>query len=272
MIVKKLFLRYVLFATVLFSTMCLNAQDRVFTYTYQSGVLNKGQREIELWNTYSTGKTEFFNRLENRTEFEIGLGHRLQTSIYLNLTTETNGVDNPSGGKSLETENQISISNEWKYKLLDAVADPVGVALYGEVGIGTQEKELEAKLIVDKKFDKFTLATNAVFELEKEVGVVSDVIEWATEHKAELNIGLAYSLSPKFQITTEHAFRNVFIDGQLKHSALYSGVGLSYAMDNFWINLTAMPQVKGFKGTAGNSLNLSEYEKMQYRVLVSFAF
>ena len=74
------------------ATNLLSAQDRLFTYTYQSGVLNSGQREIEVWNTFRTGRTDYFARLDNRTEFEIGLGKNLQTAFYLNLTSKTNTV------------------------------------------------------------------------------------------------------------------------------------------------------------------------------------
>ena len=269
--VKNLLLKSALLLLVFAAVVPTYAQDRIFTYTYQSGVLNKGQREIELWNTYRTGKTDFFTRLDHRTEFEIGLGKNLQTSFYLNLSTQTSAVDN-GGIKSLETEHDISFSNEWKYKLLDAVADPIGLALYGEVGIGTKENEFEGKVIVDKKFNKFTLAANAVYELETEAELDNNKAKWEAEHKAELNVGLAYALNPRVQITTEHAFRNVFAEGELEHSALYSGVGMSYVRDNFWVNFSLMPQVKGFKGSEGKSLNLVEYEKMQYRLLVSFAF
>jgi hypothetical protein len=268
---KNLLLKSAFLAFFLVTVFSLQAQDRIFTYTYQSGVLNKGQREIEIWNTYRTGKSDFFTALDHRTEFEIGLGKNLQTSFYLNLSTKTSAVDN-GGAKSFDSENEISFSNEWKYKLLDAVADPVGLALYGELGIGTKEKEFEGKVILDKKFNKFTLATNAVYELESEAEFENNNAEWEAEHKAELNVGLAYAISPRFQITTEHAFRNVFVEGELEHSALYSGVGMSYVHDNFWVNFSLMPQVKGFKGNEGKSLNLVEYEKMQYRLLVSFAF
>jgi hypothetical protein len=57
------------------------AQDRMFTYTYQSNVLNKGQRELEVWNTLRMGKQDYFSRFDNRTEYEIGLGSNLQTSF-----------------------------------------------------------------------------------------------------------------------------------------------------------------------------------------------
>ena len=109
----------------------IHAQDRLFTYTYQSGVLNKGQREIEVWNTLRTGKQDYYTRLDNRTEFEIGLGKNLQTAFYLNLTS-TSKTLTESGIKSIATENEISFSNEWKYKILDPVANPVGLALNGE--------------------------------------------------------------------------------------------------------------------------------------------
>jgi len=102
---------------VLFIFMCLpflsNAQDRLFTYTYQSTVLNKGQRELEVWNTLRTGRDDFYARLDHRTEFEIGLGGRLQTAFYLNLTSKTKTVSE-SGIKSTSTENEISFSNEFK--------------------------------------------------------------------------------------------------------------------------------------------------------------
>ena len=51
-------------------------QDRLFTYTYQSGVLNSGQREIEVWNTLRAGRENYYSRLDHRTEFEFGLGKK----------------------------------------------------------------------------------------------------------------------------------------------------------------------------------------------------
>jgi hypothetical protein len=150
-------------------TFVSNAQDRIFTYTYQSTVLNKGQREIEIWNTLRTGREDFYARLDNRTEFEIGLGGKLQTSFYLNLTSQTK-TNEEAAAKSLQTENEISFSNEWKLKLMDPVANPFGLALYGEYGIGSSELELEGKVILDKKINKLTIAANAVYEYTQIAG------------------------------------------------------------------------------------------------------
>ena len=265
-------MRRFIYIICLFSTITTQAQDRLFTYTYQSGVLNKGQRELEVWNTLRTGRADFYSRLDNRTEFEVGLGHNLQTAFYLNLTSKTQSIDN-SGVKALETENEISFSNEWKLKLTDPVANPIGIALYGEYGIGTKEYEFEGKLILDKKLNNLTIASNLIYELELEAEPDANEIEWEKEHKADFNLALAYSFSPKIALTMENTYRNVIKEGEIEHSALYSGLGFSYIQDNFWVNFTALPQIKSFKGhNVGDNLNLNEFEKVQFRLLFSYAF
>jgi hypothetical protein len=247
------------------------AQDRLFTYTYQSSVLNKGQRELEIWNTLRTGREDYYARLDNRSEFEIGLGKNLQTAFYLNITSITNTVE-ANSVKTLQTENELSFSNEWKYKLLDPVANPLGMALYAEYGIGSSEYEMEGKLIIDKKINNFTFAGNAVYELELKPGIENDETEWEKESKNEYYLAIGYAVNPKFNLTMENAFKNVFGNGSLEHSALYSGLGFSYTHENFWINFTALPQITSFKGETNSSLNLNEFEKVQIRLLFSYAF
>jgi len=256
---------------LLFVTLLTFAQDRLFTYTYQSNVLNKGQRELEIWNTIRTGREDYYMRLDNRSEFEIGLGNKLQTSFYLNVSSITNTVESNSV-KSLQTENEVSFSNEWKYKLLDPVANRIGMALYAEYGIGSSEYEMEGKLIIDKKINDFTIAGNAVYELELKPGIENNETEWEKETKNEYYLSLAYSFSPKFHLTIENAFKNVFAGGTLQHSALYSGPGIAYVQENFWINFTVLPQITSFKGETGSSRNLNEFEKIQLRLLFSYAF
>lgn len=269
---KTTLFRNLLFAGLfLLYTIPSFAQDRLFTYTYQSTVLNKGQRELEVWNTLRTGRQDYYARFDNRTEFEIGLGKNLQTAFYLNLTSKTQTVT-LDDTKALETENEISFSNEWKYKILDPVAHPVGLALYGEYGIGSSEYELEGKLILDKKIRDFTLAANAVYELELKPGYDGMDKDWEKETKNDYFVALGYSFSPKIHVTMENAFKNVFEDGTLQHSALYSGVGMAWVQDSFWINFTVLPQVASFKGETNSSLNLNEFEKVQIRLLFSYVF
>jgi len=259
----------ILISIVLLAIGTIQAQDRSFTYTYQSSVLNKGQRDLESWNTVRIGRDDFYARYDNRTEYEIGLGKSLQTSFYLNLTSITQTL-NENSGKALTTANEIGFSNEWKLKLLDPVANSLGLALYGEVGISSNEYELEGKIILDKKIGNLTIAANAVYAQEFAPVYMNNKLEWEIEKTIEGYLAFAYALSPKFNLTLENAYKNVFVDNELEHSALFSGLGFSYVQENFWVNFTAMPQLTSFKGESNNNLNLNEYEKVQFRLLFSY--
>ena len=263
-------LKYTVF--VFFTSICFlsNAQDRIFTFTYQSTVLNKGQREIEIWNTVRTGREDFYARLDHRTEFEIGLGGKLQTAFYLNLTAKTK-TSGEAPAKSLQTENEISFSNEWKLKLMDPVANPFGLALYAEYGIGTNEFELEGKVILDKKINNLTIAANAVYEAELAPFYSSSRLDWEKESKLEFYLSFGYALNSRFNLTLENSLRSVYTDKTLNHSAFFAGPGFSWLLDNFWVNFTVMPQLVSLKGETNSTLNLNEYEKVQFRLLFSFA-
>jgi hypothetical protein len=263
--------RYLFFIVALSGIMVTRAQDRLFTYTYQSTVLNKGQRELESWNTIRTGRDDFYVRFDNRTEFEIGLGGKLQTAFYLNLSSKTKTAMEDTV-KVLSTENEIGFSNEWKLKILDPVADPVGLALYAEAGISSNEFDLEGKIILDKRIGHFTIAGNGVYEFEFAPHYQNNELAWKTEQKLDGVLGFAWSFGTKFHLTQENTCNNVFSDGKLAHSTLYSGLGMSYSLEKFWVNFTILPQVASFKGSTNSKLNLNEFEKIQFRLLFSYMF
>lgn len=52
-------------AILFFAMMNSYAQDRVFNYTYQSAVLNKGQKELEVWTTVISGKKDYYREIQN---------------------------------------------------------------------------------------------------------------------------------------------------------------------------------------------------------------
>lgn len=248
----------------------LAAQDRIFNYVYQSGVLAKGEKELEIWSTLRTGREEYFRALDSRAEFEIGLGSRLQTAFYLNYSAKAVGtVENGMAG--LEHENEFSFSNEWKYKISDAAANAIGSAVYGEITLGTAEFEAELKLILDKQIGRTTQALNLVFEPEWEWEPEGSEIEAETEYKFEVSYGLGVRLGKGWTLGAEVRNPNVAAEGEWEHSALYAGPTMSYSGKGFWVNLTFMPQLAGLRGITGNScLNLTEYERYQARLLFSY--
>ncbi|MEO8796021.1 MAG: hypothetical protein ABI390_11175 [Daejeonella sp.] len=242
------------------------AQDRLFTYTYQSNVLKKDIREVEVWNTIRWGKSEFYRAFDHRIEYELGLGSNLQTAFYLNINTFSQ--DNLAG--SLASGTKLSFSNEWKYKLSDPVANAVGSALYAEIGVGTDELELEGKLILDKKIGRSIHVLNVIGELEYEKEFEDGEFETEQESKIELDYGFSHQISKKLNVGFELRQDNGIHHGKIESASLFGGPGFSYNGNNYWINFTLLPQVYSFKGADSGNLDLNHHEKVETRLIFSF--
>jgi hypothetical protein len=260
------------------------AGDRDFSYTYQSHVLAKHDRELELWFTYVDERAStYYKSLNHRAEFEIGLGHRLQTAFYLNLgyaafeSQTLSGIDpynyTPIYSTGISGAMQMSFSNEWKYQLSDPVANAVGSAIYAEVSVGPQFFEWEAKLILDKRIGDLVTALNVVGELEKEAeletiinfeGVPTTEVEWETEKVFELVYGLSYQFSHQFSAGIELQSETEIGEDELE-TVLYGGPAISYKSENWWLAFTAFPQLSNFE-------NESEDLPFESRLLFSYHF
>jgi hypothetical protein len=256
----------------IFGFLKTNAQDRLFTYTYQSRVLNKAQKEIEVWSTLSTGRKNYFRGLEHRLEFEVGLGGKLQTSFYLNYGYNSAVID-VNGVQSLQNNIEYSFSNEWKLKLSDPTANIFGSALYFEYAIAPTETELEGKFIIDKHTGNFVNAINFVGEYEIEKQFTQNGTKINTENEGELklefNYGLSYKVKDNLNIGLEVMNQNQLEEGELESSVLLLGPCFSYSANGFWINFTCMPQITNFKS---DRLELTEQERLQTRLVFSYAF
>lgn len=264
-----------------FSFFIANSQDRIFARTYQSSTLPKGAKDIEMTNTYRTGRNYFYNRLDQRLEFEIGLTDKLQTAFYLNSEHKSFAAHLDTLGGIADTtvdgifkESGFSVSTEWKLKLSDPVANRMGSALYMEITLGTEEIEIEGKLILDKKTEKNVLAINFVGEYEMGFGVKKGKTEIEEEMKTELDISYMRLLTPKAGLGLELRNQNVSVDGKMEHSALFGGPTFSYLGDSFFLILNASPQWANLQVNKMNpeKLNLNEYEKAEVRLLIGFSF
>lgn len=248
------------------------AQDRVFTYTYQSGVLNKGQKEIEVWSTLSGGRNNFYRSLEHSLEFEVGLGKKLQTSFYLNYGNSSAVVEE-NGNQLLNNSTSYSFSNEWKLKLTDPVADRIGSALYFEYSLAPTSTAFEGKLIIDKQMGNFTNAFNLVGEYEIEHAFTPDGNKLRSENKGEFTLELNYGLSCKIKdhlnLGLEAMSQNRISGSTLENSVLLMGPALSYSTNGFWVNLTCMPQITNLKD---GGLELTDHERLQTRLIFSYEF
>lgn len=248
------------------------AQDRVFTYTYQSNVLNKGQKELEVWSTFGSGRQDYYRGLNHSLEFEVGLGGKLQTAFYLNYGY-SKGITTSNGIDVLTSDNSYSFANEWKLKLSDPVANKLGSAVYFEYALSPEGTDLEGKLILDKQIGRFINAFNLVGELEMDKDFVTDEskirAENVNEFKLEWNYGFSYKINERWFAGVEVMNENVFAEGKLEKSILTAGPGIAYVGNGFWMNFTTMPQLTDLK--AGGR-NITDEDGLQARLIFSYEF
>ncbi len=240
------------------------ASGRRFTYTYESLVLAPGQLELEPWTTFRGGREELYLRFDERIELEVGVIENVQMAWYLNAKAVTEAA-----GPALKKELEFTgVSNEWKWKILDPVADPVGLALYGEWTAAPSEAELEAKVIVDKRFGDLIAAVNVVGEVEWELEEPGEVEQ---ELVLEVDAGLAYLITPALGLGLELVDHTDFGGEGFEHSAVFAGPTISYAGERFWAAVSVLPQVVdlGRLGTA-ELQDLHHHERISARVLLGF--
>ncbi len=251
-------------ASLAFLPVTSSANERHFTYTYESAVLPPGAREVEVWSTARLGREGLYTRFDERVEFEVGLTEHLQTSLYLDF----NSVTQRMGGELQSTTNFDGISNEWKYKLMDPVADAFGLALYGELGLRPDELELETKLILDKRMGPVLLAANLVLEN----GLEFETEKTEGELAVEVVGGASYFFTPRLSLGLEVRNTNLFPGYEAwEFSALHAGPVVSYTSDTWWVSFTVLPQLPALKRTeGGGALVLTEHEKFNARLLFSF--
>jgi len=244
------------------------ADERLFTYSYEPRVLPEGALEFEQWATLRAGKEEgVFSRWDLRSEFEYGLTDRLTSALYLNFTS----LHFDSKDDSLDEDEFAfgGLSSEWKYKVFDPAADPLGLLLYAEVTTDLEEVELEEKLVLGKDLDRWVLAFNATAEQEWEFEREDGQSETAKELALEFTAGAAFRFTSRFAVGLELREKNVFPDMEdLEHAAFFAGPAIHYSAEKWWITFTVLPQIVAFKGTTGDSVDLDEFERAELRVIL----
>lgn len=271
-----------LFVLFFMSSISVYSQDRYFAYAYQSNVLNKGGFDIEFQNELLTGKQGKFSpyiygqHLNQRLEFEFGLGSKVQTSFYLNSELFSYA---DTSMETIEQELKLNFSNEWKWKLLDPVADVMGVALYEEVEVGGNNFESETKLIVDKQWRNDLIAFNAVGVYEIERVVVREngksKVEWEKSYPIEFNLGYMHFFNPRVGLGFEVFNVNDIseVNGWI-NSLLYGGVSLHVQSGSFFANISALPQLSNLHTTdfAPGNMDFDGGEKLASRLVIGYSF
>ncbi len=234
------------------------ANERLFTYTYETPVLQKGQVEIEPWFTSQIGRDHYYHRLDHRMELEWGLGKNVQTAVYLNFRAQAE-----DDGTEIVKETKFrGFSHEFKFALSDPVADPIGLALYAEYGIQAHEYELEGKVLLDKAVGPVLFAFNAVGEVEFKPQ--ADGADPEVEGKLIFLFGASFRLSDHVHLGFEIRELNVFEHGETELALLSAGPALSIAGERAWFAATVLPQIVDLHT---KERNLENAEHIEARML-----
>jgi len=237
------------------------ASERRFTATQETAVLNPGDRELEPWTTFRIGKATPYAALDERIEFEVGVLPGLQTAWYLNFSGVTSG-----SGLTYAREFEFQgVSWEWKYKLLDPVADPVGLAFYLELTGGPADQEVEGKVLLDRRFGPVLAAFNLVVAHEWEGGAT----EVERELEIETDLAGAYlfpnGLSAGLELRTH---TGAPLETGWESTAFFFGPALSYTAKGWWVSASVMPQLFALQPAGATTIqDLDHHEAFTARLI-----
>jgi mono/diheme cytochrome c family protein len=245
---------------VLLCPLGLRASDRHFTFNYESDVLGAGGKELETYTTFKFGRDLYYSALDQRLEFEVGLGGNAQTSLYLNFEQE---MADDGTGNVASSFLADGISNEWKFKLKDNLTDDFGLAVYFENAFKPDEYELETKLILDKRSGGWLWALNLT--AEPEYHFIDNT--FALSLIPSMGFG-AFLLPDRLFLGLEFQNDTFFEGAPLApvSSVFSAGPVVSYALEDWWVTLTFLPQ---WVNWLGPGLDFSESQRFQVRLAAS---
>ncbi|HYQ41931.1 MAG TPA: hypothetical protein VER11_08185 [Polyangiaceae bacterium] len=250
-----------------------SASERHFGFGYESTVLNPGLAELQPWTTERAGRANYYNRLEARVGFQLGLTRNLQAALFWNISSTAEDVQVPGAAlkSRLSTTDFQSLSAQLKYKFTDATADALGSALLLEGQAGPLLVGYEGRVILDKQLGSLLLALNLISTGYEQLELTSRFVG-----SFGASAGAGYFVTPNVVASLELRNENSLSKERAESlrylsSVLYLGPAVSYASTRFWLTLAVQPQVVAFKGaTDGYHLDLTRNEYVQARLLLGF--
>jgi hypothetical protein len=185
-----------------------HANPRPLPMTYTTDLLAPRAAELELYVDMTplraisppTAAAESYLASAFQAELEIGLTPRLELGLYLTFA--------PDYGEAYANQTRpAGTGTGMKQRLRAALADPgewpVDVGLYGELVENEREIELEAKLLLHRRFGALRVAANLSAEYEL---YFTKQREWVVNPSA----GASYELTPAVHLGVEAWMRGEY--------------------------------------------------------------
>ncbi|MCB0320052.1 MAG: hypothetical protein KDD60_03945, partial [Bdellovibrionales bacterium] len=156
--------------------------------------------------------------------------------------------------------------SEWKYQLINPNISPIGLLLYGEATVQSDEVEIEEKIVISSIIEKWVLAANIIFEQAWEFEHGST----GKESKLGLTLGASYQFANQWaaglELFNERAYEGLDFD-TFEEQAWFLGPNIHYGAPDWWVTFTVAPQIP-----LEDDRNLEQFERVQARLIVGVNF
>ena len=151
---------------VLASPAYANPKPLPYSYTYPT--VPEGSIEIEQYADIvplkaiaTSGETQWYAATQFQTELEYGISDHLELGLYVTVVPTSATLVSTS---SLPEAN--GLKQRLRYRFAEEGEWPIDVGVYGEIVENEREVELEAKILLQRRFQRLTLVANLWAEHE----------------------------------------------------------------------------------------------------------
>ena len=208
--------------SLIFGYASLLSDNRNFVWTYEYLTMEEGGAEVEHYITFEG--LENFESQGKRTlsiEYEIGMSEGFDFAIYQNFKQSAGDAFSWDGFKA-RLRKKLAKENAWWFSPL--------LYLEYKASSGATLHNIEAKLILERKFGDFTLALNPYFgydqkRIKNDLGEENGSKEW--EFTPKYALGLNYDIARLFSFGFE---------AKGSESGHYIGPALSHGEHDLWMS------------------------------------
>jgi len=185
-----------------------HANPCALPFTYTTDTLSSGKVEIEQYVDLvalraispTSSLAQWYLPSAFQTEIEIGLADRLELGLYLTFVPD---AGEQFASKAVFPGTGNGLKQRLRYIFADPDAWPIDVGVYGELVENEREIELEAKLLLQKRFDRLRIAANISGESE---------LYFSGQRELVLNpsLGATYELTPSFHLGVDSWLRGEY--------------------------------------------------------------
>lgn len=185
-----------------------HANPRALPFTYTTDTLPAGKVEIEQYVDLvalraispASSFAQWYLPSAFQTEIEIGLADRLELGIYMTFVPD---AGEQFASKAVFPGTGNGLKQRLRYIFADPGAWPLDAGVYGELVENEREVELEAKLLLQKRFDRLRIAANVSGEVE---------LYFSKQREIVLNpsLGATYELTPSLHLGVDSWLRGEY--------------------------------------------------------------